>query len=561
MVSASILKNHGIKSNWDKYQNLYTDIINHYCFAWTCFILVLVGKKWRNPVMYIIILHFLTRFIGYIIEDLGKLRTYQYPGYDYPSNEGYLWGHALSRVAFYICGIVGDWYLLLRTKALVKSNKKIIWVYLTCIIFNMTKIVKMYFNFIYVPYKDNFNPDSESDKFDYFLRKIKYKKNKWLCDFFLHTASIIYDITVIITLKRNVFINYENLNYSNKNSKEISFIKKFKRLSIYRIYFTMFLSICCSPIVFLFCLNLLYALNNIDNLKNEEKILFYQTYCSDTEIEAFRVSINHVAYILIYIDTILLRYYANENSITVISQKSNEYINKNISHYFNSSNTNSSNNNNYTSINDFSSNNNSDNNSIEQFNYNNGNNNSNNKHNRNNSNSSSNNNSIKHYRNNSNGSNNNSIKHYRNNSNSNSIRYYYSDNESIKLFNNNKQKIYNFSKIYHEFNNQYEDIEEFQNLIDHSKNDNINFKTQSLNRNNGGNSSKYYNNNNNNNKEDIKFYSINRYNRDKTNYYDLINKNNNGYNNNNNISVDYFSNGNNKNYEWKKYYNSLNRNN
>ncbi|ORX64111.1 hypothetical protein BCR32DRAFT_287325 [Anaeromyces robustus] len=461
MSSPSILKKFdAIETRLDRIQKIFTKIPEHYTFAWTFIVLLLIGRKrWKSPIGYLIILHILARDIGLLIENIGKVTPYQYPGYDYPSNGEYLWGHALSRVAYYICEVIGDWYLLIRTKALVKSNKKIKWVYLTCIIYNIAKLSKIYFNYKYIPFKDNFNP--ERDDFDYFLRKVEYKRNKWICDFFQHIANTIYDITVIITLKRNVFVNYNNVITHNGKTKGNFFIEKFRRLSIYRIYFTVILSLFCSPLIFLFCIKLIYALNNIDSLKNDEKVSFYKANCSDTEIENIRVNIINVNYILIYIDQILLRHYSKENKITVMHGNTNGYANNNTNDYNNNNNNNNNNNS---------------------------------------SNSKNNHSSINYY------------------NNEDSVISFNNNDNSVISYNSNNKKMYSFCKVYHEVNKQFEDIES-QNLLnykdkdmdkdkdkgknkvndDNDNDNNINFNHKMLNRSIGESSIKIkYDNNHNN---------------------------------------------------------------
>ncbi|ORX83169.1 hypothetical protein BCR32DRAFT_278251 [Anaeromyces robustus] len=323
MVTASILK----KIDKDELmidlaQKVYSKVITHFTFAWTIFVLFLIGKKkWKSPVGNLLISFIITKIIGLIIDNSGKLVPKKYPDYDYDyaSNEEYIWSYALCRVVYYTCEIIGDWYLLIRTKALVKSNKKIKWVYVTCIIYNIAKLSKNYINYSYTPYKDNFDP--ERDEFDYFLRKVEHKRNKWICDLIQHILGTIYEITVIITLKRNVFVNYDGV--TNTKTKGNFFIEKFKKLSIYRIYFTIILSLFCSPLIFLFCLKLLYAINNINYLPDKEKKNFYKNYCSDSEIESIRVAITNVSYALIYIDQVLLRHYSKESKVTVVNSSSN----------------------------------------------------------------------------------------------------------------------------------------------------------------------------------------------------------------------------------------------
>jgi len=440
----SAIKKYYGESKWDTYQSLFTAAIDHYCCAWTFLVFILIGKKWKNTIIYIIIIHYALRYIGKVVETLSEFRENKYPGYNYEyrSNEAYIWGHATSRVILYISEVIGDWYLLVRTKAIVKSNKKIRWVFVTCIIYNIARLSKIYFNFTYIPFKENFDP--KADELDFFLRKVEYKKNKWICDLILHTTSIVYDLAVIITLKRNVFIKYENVTHGK--TKGNFFIAKFQRLSVYRIYWTVILSICFSPLIFMFCITLLYGLNYINTLKDSDKIQFYKNYCNDRDIENIRINIMNVSYILIYVDQIMLRYYARQNKITIMQASSNSIIR------------------------------------------------------------------------------NNSTNH---------------------LSGNYGNRLYNFSKVYHETNKQFEDIDS-QKLINYKNNDNVNVN---------------YNNKsfdlNNNSESTIKYDNSANKNNSRINYYDI--NNNNKVNNDNNGTMNYYNNINNP--QWKKYYNSLNQNN
>ncbi|ORX80365.1 hypothetical protein BCR32DRAFT_22745 [Anaeromyces robustus] len=324
-MSQTLLDSNSPSLKCDLNQKFFTLTFDNYAFLFPFFILFLVGKKWKNTIIYMIIVNYILRYIGDVIGNISQLMTPKYPTYEYPSNEGYKWGHALSRLILYTGDIIADWYLLIRTKAIVKSNKKIRWLYITCIIFNISKIAKIYFNFKYVPFKDNFNPELKEDVLDFYLRKVEYKKNKWICDLIGQITSVIYEIAVIIVLKKNVFINYDHI--TNNATKENFFIVKFKRLSVYRIYCTVFLSILCSPLIFVFCIKLIIGLNQVNYLPDDEKISYYKKNCNDKNIENVRLAIMNFTYCLMYLDQILLRQYSKQGQVVVF--QSNNSVNSN----------------------------------------------------------------------------------------------------------------------------------------------------------------------------------------------------------------------------------------
>ncbi|ORX77961.1 hypothetical protein BCR32DRAFT_295298 [Anaeromyces robustus] len=307
-----ILKNQ-YPSSWDMYNDYVASGINFNSFAWILLILVIEGNKWKNnKTIYIMFIIFISCYVSKFIEITSIIlfpKQYKEYGYEYSSNEGYKWSHAISRVIIYTGSIVGDWYLLIRTKTFVKSNRKIIWVFIACIFYNMTTLMKIYINFKYVPFKDNFDP--VNDKLDYYTRKLEYKKIKWFCDLTIQLASICYDITVLITLKRNIFNNFNYDNVINGKSKGSLLIVKFQLLSEYRIYLTVMFSLFASPLIFLFCLKLLMAEFNEDlNNNPENKIEYIKVYCNDNDIENIRKAFMNLSYILIFIDQIMLKYLA-----------------------------------------------------------------------------------------------------------------------------------------------------------------------------------------------------------------------------------------------------------
>ncbi|ORX86593.1 hypothetical protein BCR32DRAFT_264865 [Anaeromyces robustus] len=335
MVSVEILKKFKPEPKWDIYQMMLKQPIEIYCCAWTFLLLVLVGKKWRNNIIYLFLVHWALLSTGYAIDKIKYLYPKQYKGeYDYESNDAYFYGHFISRIFVYFGNIVGDWYLLFRTKALVKSNKKLVWVYITLIIYNITRLLKDYFNYTYRPFPENFDPDK--DELTYHLAKIEYKKNIWISDLLLHTACVIYDFSVIMALKRNVFVKYENV--TTGKTKGNFFLVKFQRLSVYRLYFTTGFTICCFPLILLFCVQLFISYHNIDKIEDlKGKVDYFKKNCDDKSIENVRICIVNLYFILMYIDQILLRHYAKENQVTVMPYSSNASYSNNRSFINNNS--------------------------------------------------------------------------------------------------------------------------------------------------------------------------------------------------------------------------------
>ncbi|ORX77959.1 hypothetical protein BCR32DRAFT_282728 [Anaeromyces robustus] len=303
-------------SIWDNYNKIFSTGINSIYFLWTILVFIIIsGNKSKNLVLYLIVFVFTFNYIGLLINANASIifpKQYKEYGYEYSSNESYLWGHFLSRLFFYIGNIIGDWYLLIRTRSFVKSNRRIIWVFITCILYNMATLIKIYINFKYTPFKNNFDP--VNDKLDYYTRKLEYKKNKWICDLFVQLASLCYDVAVLITLKRKVFINFNYDNIIKGKTKGNILILKFQRLSEYRIYLTILFSLFASPLILLFCFKLLRGLNLSNDINPKDKIKYIKDYCNDNEIEDIRRAFMNLTYILIFVDQIMLKYITTKNN-------------------------------------------------------------------------------------------------------------------------------------------------------------------------------------------------------------------------------------------------------
>ncbi|OUM60677.1 hypothetical protein PIROE2DRAFT_13494 [Piromyces sp. E2] len=82
-----------------------------------------IDSHWKRPVIIMLIIHWVTRFIGDILREIMLLGKKE-PNTNWPhSNKNWLIGQALAHTFWLISEIIGDWYPLVRTKA-VTNNKK-----------------------------------------------------------------------------------------------------------------------------------------------------------------------------------------------------------------------------------------------------------------------------------------------------------------------------------------------------------------------------------------------------------------------------------------------------
>ncbi|KAL6628331.1 hypothetical protein U3516DRAFT_809296 [Neocallimastix sp. 'constans'] len=292
-------------------------------FYWTLLVFILHKFNFKKPVMKLILCHYIFRTLGDICNQLGGLYNNYYstqihypkglpPTYECKNNamHPFKWfiSRQVSTVLWYVGEIFGDWYPLLRTKAVVKNNKLIWFVYGTCGIFNFSKILLIILHVLHSPtklYNDRGAYDDDNSTHFYSLYYIN--------QFSIIIASVIYDISVYFVLKRTIFKN---------NKFELGFLKKFKNLSEYRILISSLFSIIFLPIISVVIIIKYYVLND-DNYR-----------ALDFNFETTRIMITGVQYYMIFIDQILLicykdqSSYINSNSSSNILNYSNGILNK-----------------------------------------------------------------------------------------------------------------------------------------------------------------------------------------------------------------------------------------
>ncbi|KAG4107406.1 hypothetical protein H8356DRAFT_1332778 [Neocallimastix lanati (nom. inval.)] len=278
----------------DTYQIVFlcSFITNQY-FVWVVLVLLLNIGNWKRPVIIVLFFHWLFRSIGDILTSFKELIPRQFNKWPY-SNKGWTYPYGVASLFWYLSEIIGDWYPLLRTKAIINNPQKIRVVYVICITFNIVKITQFY-NFItYIPFKIVNGMPSDTT---YFKDLGNHRIKQWGNVIVQLIISFLYDLAVIRILKTQIF-NKIKRDIMRKNR----FIANFKFISEYRIKISMISTIIAFP--FLFCFSFLCISQTFSRKNNT---------ISSLSAESIRQCVLNINYSLMYIDQILLRFFVERN--------------------------------------------------------------------------------------------------------------------------------------------------------------------------------------------------------------------------------------------------------
>jgi len=203
----------------------------------------------------------------------------------------------IGSILWYIGEIVADWYPLLRTRAVVKDKKTIIWVYIACGIFNLSKVVLIGIHLRLTP-SQLYNEKGEYDKNRVDMFYFAY----WVVQLIIIYTSAIYDLSVYLVLKKSIFSNIRT---------EFGFIKKFRTISEYRILLSAVVSALFLPIVSVTIIMKFYY------------YVEFHFHDIDFSFDEVRKIIANVQYYMIFIDQILLLQSKQESSME--SSTNNSY--------------------------------------------------------------------------------------------------------------------------------------------------------------------------------------------------------------------------------------------
>ncbi|OUM56124.1 hypothetical protein PIROE2DRAFT_19416 [Piromyces sp. E2] len=238
--------------------------------------------------------------MGDIVEKLGELLGdyYRYENNECVSKLSFTEQHPLKwfltrqiNSFFWHAGeIIGDWYPVLRTKAVAKEGDLMKYVYISCIVYNITKFSVPISQLFVSPSKlylndGRYNADFVNEYYNYY----------WFIQALVIVTSLIYDGVVYVVLKKELF---------NKVTTEYGFIKKFRLISEYRICVSLVIGLIGLPIALLSSIAKIVTFHDL------------QLRAINFSIEDFRIVVINVQYMIIFIDQILLLNTRNDRSRT-----------------------------------------------------------------------------------------------------------------------------------------------------------------------------------------------------------------------------------------------------
>jgi len=290
--------------------------IGNQYFVWTCIVLILNYKKWKRPVIIILVLHWLFRSIGDVFLNHQEFIPRKYVD-NWPfSNQNWFYCFGVASIFWYISEIFGDWYPLLRTTAIIRNRKKIIIVYFICGAYNILKLVQMYFYLTYIPFRDLPVPktDSEKDEFNkmYQADLGKFKSLTWGNVAVQFVISFFYDLCIIMALRKNLFNKLRDKAGSLKEN-ENKFLMRFKFISEYRIIISLSATIIVFPLIVGFALFMIKQYTTGGDV------------VADNPADAVRQCVLSINYTLMYVDQILLRFFVDENTEARKSEAKTSY--------------------------------------------------------------------------------------------------------------------------------------------------------------------------------------------------------------------------------------------
>ncbi|OUM57873.1 hypothetical protein PIROE2DRAFT_17013 [Piromyces sp. E2] len=282
---------------------------NQTFFYWTLLLCIIHKFNFKKPVMKLVLGHFVFRTIGDIIETIGTGLLTSYYAVDSNGNcvkdvsltemhpLKFFLTRQINLIFWYVGEIIGDWYPLLRTRAVARDKSTTKWVYIACGLFNFSKIFLYFYHWRLDPrqlYKSNgvYNKDYVDVFYNYY----------WLLQCVIIGASLLYDISVYLVLRKQLF--------SKTSKNEFGFLKKFRSISEYRIVISAVIGVFGLPIA----LGIMSAKFYYCYVRNEIDI--------DFNFEDLRTTISNVQYFMIFIDQILLIRSKDESTIETFNSGS-----------------------------------------------------------------------------------------------------------------------------------------------------------------------------------------------------------------------------------------------
>ena len=274
--------------------------IENLFFPWLCLVLFINKDNWKRPIIILLILYWFLQSTGNLLQSfLNYTNVLNYKDCIWPYNKLNWYIVNASAHLFWVSGeIIADWYNYLRTKALVHDKNRMKPIFITCIVYNIVKVIHILCNYIFTP--TSFRIADDETKTGLFTYKIIW----WSLVLVISLISLLYDTFVIIALKKTLFDKLENFKHKLNN-----FLEKFKQISELRIIISIIIYLIFFPwvLVHLYC--------------HIESYLHHNTNINSiyTQLEHLRILGLRFTYTFMYIDQVLLRFYVNKTVSTNFS--------------------------------------------------------------------------------------------------------------------------------------------------------------------------------------------------------------------------------------------------
>ncbi|ORY37157.1 hypothetical protein LY90DRAFT_672913 [Neocallimastix californiae] len=281
------------------------------------------NNNWKKPIYRIMILHWIIRALGEGFKSSGTLIYYNDEVHKYSSNnigmikkrnekyntnkeilyspDHWKFAQGCGASLNYIGQIIGDWYLYLRTKTVVDNKKQMIFPSIFIILFNFSKAFQIFHFFVLN--KDLYQKDHEGVNL---TELVEFKASWWKINIVIFLFSFLYEISILWVLKKNVFTEFSKI-LENENS----FLSRFKKISLYRLYITTSISVGALIVLVIFVI----GTNKFNSNKDYINAYRGEPVGLDS-LQNYAININ---YYMIYLDQILLKKYTNTKIIKTLN--------------------------------------------------------------------------------------------------------------------------------------------------------------------------------------------------------------------------------------------------
>eukprot|EP00833_Pecoramyces_ruminatium_P002294 jgi/Orpsp1_1/1176326/evm.model.c7180000057203.1 len=329
------------ENKFDIYQKLIEVYILNPFFPWLFLILILNRKKWKRPIIFILIFYWFFKSTSDLLTKILDSIYTEFCHFEYllwPYNVHYWKLGCISNIFLKVSEIIGDWYILMRTKAVIRNSRKILLLYITCFLFNLTKLGDIFYRFyLYPNVHKSFIDFREQSPLEYQNGNIQ-KLYDLLNNFqdsasnlqiklvmtlgIIQIASFFYDVSAIYCLRKHLFLKI-------KETDKKSFIEKFKQMSEFRIIISLIASIIFIPFIIYMIFIIIklrkneYRVGASDGDDDNLKIILNNEF---NQVDNFRQVVVNINYTLMFIDQILLRFYAERMNPKYKMTSTNSYI-------------------------------------------------------------------------------------------------------------------------------------------------------------------------------------------------------------------------------------------